>query len=470
MSGVVALHSSSPAMASSFLTPAMLPFRLLLLLYWLPSSLAGICEPLIGRVQQSELDAANTVVMHDPQLEVVLGSLHPEGSMYWQPTSIFDAQAAHRRFADELKARGIRYLLVKDVLIECTAQQSLLDLAMDSLTYVLDGEASELSVAEQAMLTDTYKRQSLAVKSSAELFDIILMQPTVTLEPAMHTRNTSFRVVQMAVDPLTKLLFTRDQQIITARGLVMANMMFDNRRRETKVMRRVWSSIGITPIGELKDDERAEGGDFLAHSEDLCFIGVGLRTNWAAVRRMIDHDWFGTQRVAVVVDEHDKHHSRMHLDTVFNLVTKDVAMVLEDVIDDEQPQLRRYVLEYAKNERGVYEEQPRLPLQEWLANNGFRVVSVSRQQQSEYMINFLHLGPDEKDEHSRPVILTSHPDFLAVLQEADIPNAAVIVQHVEYGAITALYGAAHCTTAVFRLTEGQRKASAYRPNPYKQEL
>ena len=442
----------------------------LLLLCCLSSSLGGICEPLIGRVQESELDAANTVVMHDPLLEVVFGSLHPAGSMYWQPTSIFDVQAAHRRFADELKSRGIRYLLVKDVLIECTAQQALLDLAMDSVHYVLQGDASGLSEAEQAMVTEAYKRQSLAVKSSAELFDIILMQPTVTLEPAMHIRNTSFRVVQTAVDPLTKLLFTRDQQIITARGLVMANMMFDNRQRETKVMRRVWASIGVTPIGELKGDERAEGGDFLALSTDLCFIGVGLRTNWAAVHRMLDRDWFGTQRVAVVVDEHDKHHSRMHLDTVFNLVTKDLAMVLVDLFDDEQPHLHRFVVEYVKNEQGVYEERPRVPLQDFLADNGFRVVTVTRQQQSEYMINFLHLGPDENDAHTRPVILTSHPDFLAVLQKADIPNAAVIVQHVAYDAVTALYGAAHCTTAVFRLTDGQRRASAYRPNPYKQEL
>ena len=452
------------------MTSPMFIFLVALLLCWLPLSLCGICEPLIGRVQESELDAANTVVMHDPLLEVVFGSLHPEGSMYWQPTSIFDAQAAHRRFADELKSRGIRYLLVKDVLIECTAQQALLDLAMDSVQYVLQGDDSGLSEAERAMVTDDYKRQSLAVKSSAELFDIILMQPTVTLEPAAHIRNTSFRVVQTAVDPLTKLLFTRDQQIITARGLVMANMMFDNRRRETKVLRRVWASLGITPIGELKGEERAEGGDFLAHSLDLCFIGVGLRTTWAAVQRMLDGDWFGTQRVAVVVDDNDKHHSRMHLDTVFNLVTRDVAMVLEELFDDEQPHLHRYVVEYEKNERGLYEEKPRVPLQEFLSSNGFRVVTVTRQQQLEYMINFLHLGPDENDSHSRPVILTSHPDFLSVLQQADIPNAAVIVQHVEYSAITALYGAAHCTTAVFRLTEGQRKASAYRPNPYKQEL
>lgn len=451
--------------------PRPLALQLLLLLLclcWLPSSLAGICEPLIGRVQESELDAANTIVMHDPMLEVVFGSLHPEGAMYWQPTSIVEAQAAHRRFADELKSRGIRYLLVKDVLIECTAQQALLDLAMDSVQYVLEGDDSVLSEAERAMVTDDYKRQSLSVKSSAELFDIILMQPTVTIEPAMHLRNSSFRVARTTIDPLTKLLFTRDQQLVTARGLVIANMMFDNRRRETKVMRRVWASMGVTPVGELGGEERAEGGDFLAHSLDLCFIGVGLRTNWAAVQRMIDGDWFGTERVAVVVDDSDKHHSRMHLDTVLNLVTKDVAMVLEDLFDPDQPLLHRTVVEYVKNEKGAYEEKAAVPLQDFLADNGFRVIPVTRQQQSEYMINFLQLGPDEHD--GRPTILTSHPDFLSVIQAANLPNAAVIVQHVEYSAITALYGAAHCTTAVFRLTEGQRKASAYRPNPYKQEL
>lgn len=54
-----------------------------------------------------------------------------------------------------------------------------------------------------------------------------------------------------------------------------------------------------------------EGGDFFPAGKDLCFIGVGLRSNAEAVEQLLREDLFGTTRVAVVRDELECSQCRM---------------------------------------------------------------------------------------------------------------------------------------------------------------
>jgi arginine deiminase len=51
-----------------------------------------------------------------------------------------------------------------------------------------------------------------------------------------------------------------------------------------------------------------------------------------AIKQMLDQDWFGTRRVAVVVDELDCNIDRMHLDTVFAVLNKTVVIVSDDIV------------------------------------------------------------------------------------------------------------------------------------------
>ncbi len=63
-----------------------------------------------------------------------------------------------------------------------------------------------------------------------------------------------------------------------------------------------------------------EGGDFMAISEDLALMQIGIRSNLAGAKYLMDNDLLGTRFFGVVKDEKDRDQQRMHLDTIFNLV------------------------------------------------------------------------------------------------------------------------------------------------------
>lgn len=66
-------------------------------------------------------------------------------------------------------------------------------------------------------------------------------------------------------------------------------------------------------VGEIPSPGKLEGGDFYPAGKDLCFVGVGMRSNIFSVAYMFEKDLFGTKRVAVVKDYFDYDQQRMHL-------------------------------------------------------------------------------------------------------------------------------------------------------------
>jgi arginine deiminase len=103
------------------------------------------------------------------------------------------------------------------------------------------------------------------------------------------------------------------------------------------------AGLGITGrIENEKGKEEAylEGGDFFPAGEDLALLGIGLRTNYAAARQLMDKDLLGTSRFAVVRDELDQNQDRMHLDCVFSILTDDCCLMLETMLGEGSPQKR----------------------------------------------------------------------------------------------------------------------------------
>ena len=62
--------------------------------------------------------------------------------------------------------------------------------------------------------------------------------------------------------------------------------------------------------GAVRAPGYLEGGDFCPASVDLCFVGVGLRSNMIAVQQLMDEDLFGSRRVAVVRDDFEQNQVR----------------------------------------------------------------------------------------------------------------------------------------------------------------
>lgn len=96
---------------------------------------------------------------------------------------------------------------------------------------------------------------------------------------------------------------------------------------------------------------------------------------------------------------------------------------------------------YKRDDYGKYHLTSKdVEFSEYLVKHKMRVVPISEKQQLEYMANFLSV----KNKH----IIAVHPDLEKVLLDAGVTD--VKVDYVPYSGITRMYGAAHCTTQIFR--------------------
>lgn len=79
-----------------------------------------------------------------------------------------------------------------------------------------------LSPDEQKLLTEEYKISSLQKMTDTQLVEIIMTQPSVVIEkPDSEKPMITHKV---SLEPLTNLTFCRDQQITTAKGVVLGSM------------------------------------------------------------------------------------------------------------------------------------------------------------------------------------------------------------------------------------------------------
>lgn len=72
-------------------------------------------------------------------------------------------------------------------------------------------------------------------------------------------------------------------------------------------MSSLFCNAGMPVVGEIQEPGFLEGGDFVPAGEELCLIGVGLRSNVEACQQLMDGDMLGTTRVAVVKDDFEQH-------------------------------------------------------------------------------------------------------------------------------------------------------------------
>lgn len=182
-------------------------------------------------------------------------------------------------FRAELEKAGcqvmtVREILAKDCDVDVVARVKLEDLAASCLTYKLIGDPSQLTNKETYLMSDEYKREVVEKMDTQQLVEIVLTRPTIYLEKAdkdtelsaqnytlyvystcLYTiftlrldftaletstaanittlfseqtpedtpgANTRIILFILPSQPLSNLVFCRDQQITTAKGVVMA--------------------------------------------------------------------------------------------------------------------------------------------------------------------------------------------------------------------------------------------------------
>lgn len=397
--------------------------------------------------QQSENDRAEIVIVCEPEgTSLQMGGLHPRASLYEKPVNLEAAQKAHAEFRRVMRDKGVKVLSVREILAFGTvdhvgARVELEDFAMCALTYKLadDVKAADIDEKDRYYLGDEYKRKVLEHMSVSQLIDAIMTNPTVHLAPSY--RDTGLTATY-SVAPLSNLVYTRDQQITTAKGIVMGRLRSPQRNLEVSLMKFCLQKLGLPVIAEIAEGGYLEGGDFFPVNRDLSMVGIGLRSNMAACQQLMDKDLLGTRRFTVVRDDFEQHQDRMHLDCVFSVISDTVCIMLEEMMGANSP-TRRLADEYTKGPDGKYTlSKQGVEFSEYMRDNGYHIIPIKARHQLEYGCNVLNLGNER--------IISVHTE--TARQIVTDPRFGGDVCVVDFGPITSMYGAVHCSSQVVKRT------------------
>lgn len=382
-----------------------------------------------------------------------MGSCHPNGSLYEKPLDLRAAQREHLRFREELEKNGcvvrtVREILAQDCETDVMARVALEDLAMSSMKYELATavrgtdspiaplDAMQLTSTEAYLLSDEYKKTCIEKMDVEQLVEVVLTRPTILLQKA--DKDTELLVVNYTYEPLVNLIFCRDQQITTARGVVMGRPRSPIRQREVEVMQFCFKKLGVPIVGRIQSPGTLEGGDFFPTGLDLALLGVGLRSNMDAAQYLMDNDLFGTRRVAIVKDYFDQHQQRMHLDTVFNIIAPKLCVMLEDIQGANSPQCR-LVDEYTKGADGKYHlSRHDVEFHQYIVEEGYTVISLTNDMQYAYGCNGLNLGNN--------TLITVDRSTAKFIARSQLFHGKIVV--VDFSNNTNMFGSVHCCSQV----------------------
>lgn len=397
----------------------------------------------VGSTRQvSEFDNPTDFITHCPSLAERF-PFHLDAFLYKSPPNPEQAASCHKKFCDLLhEETGARVWTTREVLHQLSKPQ-LRNLVIDSSNCkfkVVPG----LNVDKiQNKMMREYFNYSLSRLNKDHLIDLLFLHPSVTI--TVDNSSTGFSVTEMPVSPLSNLVFTRDQQITTAKGVIIGRLAAPQRKFENFLMEAVWRQLGITPYARINEPGVLEGGDFIPIGPDLALLGVGQRTNFSAARQLLREDLIGTRRVVVVEDIRDDSKNTTHLDTIFSPIDKNICICLDKVAQDD-PRFLRIAHEYVRK-GPVYVEEVQMPFGKWLRNEGYTVVMATLEQQNAKFISNLNLG---RDVYGKSKILSIHPDVESTLKRHGFEGT---VLYTDFSPLIAMYGGVHSTTQVMRAAD-----------------
>ena len=419
--------------------------------------------------QPSESTPAKTILVHISKMESFICSLNPAASLYEDVTDEDKIRDCFTKLKEYLKTQNINLITVEDALLLEDKRDELMKLAEESLNYERETNIEEekknldkdspskrkRSIDEYEFnSSDQYKEKVLKKFSKKNLLNVILTRPTMKLK-RIET-DTYIESTSITFCPLGNLVFCRDQQITTKKGVVIGRSRTSQRKYEHKIMKQVFKNLNVEPIGEVIDGY-LEGGDFFVARENLSMLGVGLRTNMVAANYLMENDLLGTRYMAICYDENDKDQQRMHLDTYFNILNDTNVMVIdfEQVGKEVNKQIDRKVyyfdndkdakeIEIESNNFNILNKVGEYKLvkifesfYEFLEKMGFKYTKITNQEQKEYMINFLNIGNN--------TVISVNKNL-----ENKVKDLGITVKNFNCQPILNMYGGMHCMTQVSR--------------------
>jgi len=415
------------------------------------------------------------VVVHRPGIEMFFGLLEPFSFLYERSFSMDEAVYEHMTLEHTLETEGIRVHRFKRLATDLIREKP--ELAEKVRSHALHvvkfrGPHMEVRKAEREFAA------SLNELDPETLFNIMILRPSINLTQGKGERTIYPRPVLDV--PLANLVFMRDQQAVTDKGIVIGRMSKPQRRMEPLITGMVLEAAGKAVAWRVETPGVFEGGDFIP-ADRFAMLGIGDRTNRSGVNQIL-RSGIGFHEVAIV---HQPFHPlipedepdpmvNMHLDTYLNLAGPDIAVGCKVL-------LRRAKVEvYRRSADGVYTKDAITSLYDYLRVQGFTIVPITTLEQMCYASNFLCLRDRRilavEAEKVAPKVMnklqqkaTENPHRYSALFEQvkkeyaslrhsgtlfprkkEFDELGVETVTVQLQEITGGYGGAHCMTCVLQ--------------------
>ena len=414
--------------------------------------------------QLSESTPAKTIIVHVSKMESFICSLNPAASLYEDVTDEDEIRKCFKSLKDYLKTVGIKLITVEEVLLLKENSDELMELAKNSLNYERETKIEEKKKEDNKRKrkssfddyckysSEEYKEKVLKKFTKKNLINIILTRPTMKLK---HIQTDTFiESTSITFCPLGNLVFCRDQQITTQKGVVIGRSRTSQRKYEHIIMKQVFKNLKVDIIGEVKEGY-IEGGDFFVARENLSMLGFGFRSDIVGANYLMEKDLLGTRYMALCYDENDKDQQRMHLDTYFNILNDNNALVIDfdEVGKHENKKIDRrvYYFDNNKDAKEITSDRDMIKnkvgeyklvkiydsFYKFLDEMKFNYIKITHQEQKEYMINFLNIGNN--------TVISVNKDL-----EKKVKDLGITVKYFDCQPILNMYGGMHCMTQVSR--------------------
>ena len=306
---------------------------------------------------KAEFHKATDILVHNPFEEFFYSLLHFESNDFLAPFDRFKAAEEHQTFVKEMENNDIKVHHLKDILLEgCVdengyaveggALNKLKDKANECLNYYYSPDLS----ANEKKTFDYHKKLTLNKINPKDLVKIIIERPTNKFSMGYDKYNEEEIKSSPSFEAQGNLCYTRDQQIVTDLGVVIGKHMNNARKYENDIIKFAYNKLGINPLYEVNGNGRLEGGDYIP-AGDFALIGEGLRTNKEGIDQLLENKVFDFNEIVVVMDPL-KDMNQMHLDTYFNIIGENKAIILDE---RKTEKLRPKIRVHNKKENGSYE-------------------------------------------------------------------------------------------------------------------
>lgn len=265
----------------------------------------------------SEIGRLEGVILHTPGTEI---------------EQMTPATIQHALYSDilNLKIAQKEYSNFQKVLSSWCQTYEVIDL----LALVLQDDK-----AKQDLLTKILEREHKSflylelIEQDADLLARYLIEGYPYKE-SLHP--VEFKEKRFVLEPLYNLFFTRDASSSVYNQVLIHSMRTTVRDRESFIMESIFRHVFATEIINPKlisAEATTEGGDCLIASDDILFIGNGLRTNAKGIEFMTN--WYAARKPKqkiLVQQLPQTRDSFIHLDMVFNFLDKDKCIAYEPLI------------------------------------------------------------------------------------------------------------------------------------------